>query len=190
MLNIVLFGPPGAGKGTQAQKLIDKYKLNHISTGDIIRAEIKKGSPLGKSVEGYIARGELAPDALVIELIADYLESKGKDSGNIFDGFPRTTAQAQQFDKMLLSHGMKVDMMVSLEVPEQELVQRLLLRGSTSGRADDADEAVIRNRIRVYNAQTAVVTDYYALQHKYTAVNGLGTIDDIFARLCTVIDAH
>ena len=188
MLNIVLFGPPGAGKGTQAAKLVEKYGVLHISTGDIIRGEIKGGTELGKKVQSYIEKGELAPDSLVIDIIADYL-SKNKDAkGNIFDGFPRTIPQAEAFDKMLKNIGAEVSVMVSLDVEDEELVKRLLLRGKESGRADDANESVIRNRIEVYKAQTAVVADYYEKQNKYRPVDGVGGIDEVFGRLCAQID--
>ena len=188
MINIVLFGAPGAGKGTQAAKLSAKYNINHISTGEVIREEIRRGTEMGRSVQEYIARGELAPDSLVIGMIARYVKSHGDCAGNIFDGFPRTTPQAEAFDKIMNENGLKVDVMLELSVPEEELVQRLLLRGKDSGRADDADENVIRNRIDVYNAQTAVVADYYRNQNKYAAVDGTGTIDEIFGRICARID--
>lgn len=190
MLNIVLFGPPGAGKGTQAQKLVEKYGLNHISTGQVIRDEVKAGTPLGLSVKKFIERGELAPDRLVIELMADYLEHHRDATGNIYDGFPRTTVQAREFNEMLYKHDLKVDVMISLRVPEEELVSRLLLRGKECGRADDMDETVIRNRIKVYNRQTAVVADYYRRQNKYAPVDGVGGVDEIFARLCEVVDRY
>ena len=188
MLNIVLFGAPGCGKGTQAARLVEKYNLNHVSTGDVIRREIKAGSELGRSMEGHISRGELAPDELVINMIADYVESHRECNGNIFDGFPRTTPQAEAFDEILTKQGLKVDMMIYMEVPAEELVKRILLRGQSSGRADDADESVIRNRIRVYNEQTAVVAKYYSAQGKYAAVNGVGTMDEVFDRICAIID--
>ena len=188
MINIVLFGAPGAGKGTQAAKLSAKYNINHISTGEVIREEIRRGTEMGRSVQEYIARGELAPDSLVIGMIALYVKSHGDCAGNIFDGFPRTTPQAEAFDKIMNENGLKVDVMLELSVPEEELVQRLLLRGKDSGRADDADESVIRNRIDVYNAQTAVVADYYRNRNKYAAVDGTGTIDEIFGRICARID--
>lgn len=189
MFNLVLFGPPGAGKGTQAEKLIKKYGFNHISTGEVIREQIRKGTELGLSVQSYIEKGLLAPDELVINIIADYVASHKDAKGNIFDGFPRTTVQAEAFDKIMNSNGIPVSVMLSLEVPDEELVKRLLLRGKESGRADDSNESVIRNRIDVYKAQTAVVADYYKPQGKFRAVNGLGTIDEIFDRLCKEIDS-
>lgn len=189
MLNIVLFGPPGAGKGTQADLLKERYGLNHISTGEVIREEIKNGSALGKSVEEYIARGELAPDGLVIDMIADYVQAHRECAGNIYDGFPRTTVQAEEFDKIMGRHGLSVDLMLFLDVPDEVLISRLLLRGKESGRADDANAEVIKNRIDVYKAQTAVVADYCAKQGKYAAIDGVGTIEEIFGRLCTEIDA-
>lgn len=188
MLNIVLFGAPGAGKGTQASRLIEKYNLNHISTGEIIREEIRSGSALGKSMQEYISRGELAPDELVIDIIAEYVKSHADSSGNIFDGFPRTTRQAEEFDRLLSGYGLKVDVMLEMDVPDEELVHRLLLRGRESGRADDASEEVIRNRLDVYKRQTAVVADYYSAQNKFIAVNGLGTEEEVCGRLCAEID--
>ncbi len=188
MLNIILFGAPGCGKGTQAKRLAEHYDLYHISTGEVIRSEIARGTELGRSMEAYISRGELAPDAIVVEMVRDYIRSHG-DKGCIFDGFPRTTAQAEIFDKMLAEIDSKVDTMIYMDVPEEELVRRILLRGKDSGRADDASEDVIRNRIEVYRAQTAIVADHYTAAGKYAEVNGLGTMDEVFDRLCRVIDA-
>ena len=188
MINIVLFGAPGAGKGTQAGKLTEKYELNHISTGDIIRREIRDATALGLTVKDAIARGELAPDEVVIEIIDNYVHSHPDATGNIFDGFPRTLPQAEAFDVILAGHGLKIDVMLELVVAEEELVQRILLRGAVSGRADDADEAVIRNRIEVYNAQTAVVADYYRRQGKYTPIDGSRSIDETFAALCAEVE--
>lgn len=188
MLNIVLFGAPGAGKGTQAAKLAAKYNINHISTGEVIRDEIRRGTDMGKSVQEYISRGELVPDQLVIGMITEYVKSHRDCAGNIFDGFPRTTPQAEAFDEIMQANDLKVDVMLELAVPEEELVQRLLLRGRDSGRADDADEGVIRNRISVYNAQTAVVADFYRKQNKYVSIDGQGTIDEIFERISSEIE--
>ena len=189
MFNLVLFGPPGAGKGTQAEKLIEKYGFNHISTGEVIREQIRKGTELGRSVQSYIEKGQLAPDGLVIDIIADYVAKHKDAKGNIFDDFPRTTVQAKAFDEIMEKNGTPVSVMLSLEVPDEELVKRLLLRGKESGRADDSNEGVIRDRIDVYKAQTAVVADHYKPQGKHRAVNGLGTIDEIFGRLCQEIES-
>ncbi len=188
MLNIVLFGPPGAGKGTQSAKLIEKYGLVHLSTGDILRAERKSGTPLGQEAQKYIDQGKLVPDAVVIGMIENEIDKNLKGKGFIFDGFPRTTAQAAALDKFLDSKGTSVNVMLALEVNEDELRKRLLLRGKDSGRADDQDPAVIQTRIDVYNAETTPVKDYYTQKGKYTGVNGIGTIDGIFQQLCKKID--
>lgn len=187
MLNIILFGAPGCGKGTQAQRLAEHYDLYHISTGEVIRSEIARGTELGRSMEGYISRGELAPDSIVVKMVRDYMRTHS-DKGCIFDGFPRTTAQAEIFDEMLAEIDSKVDVMIFMDVPEEELVKRILLRGKDSGRKDDASEEVIRNRIEVYRQQTAIVADHYTKQQKYSDINGLGTMDEVFERLCAVID--
>lgn len=189
MFNIVLFGPPGVGKGTQACKLVGKYGFNHISTGEAIREEIARGTELGLSVKEYIEAGCLAPDDLVVGIVEDYIERHPDSRGNIFDGFPRTINQAEVFDQLLVECGKTIDVMLSLEVSDDELVRRLLLRGRDSGRADDADEKVIRNRIDIYKAQTAVVASYYEPQGKYCPVDGTGTVDEVFARLCARIDS-
>ena len=189
MKNIVLFGPPGAGKGTQAVKLVEKYGFNHISTGQVIRNEIEAKTEAGKKVEGCIARGEFAPDDLVLEIVKHFMATHRDVEGSIFDGFPRNTYQAEQFDELMAEWDSEVDVMLSLEVPEDELVERLLLRGKDSGRADDANEEVIRNRIRIYNEQTAPVADYYAAQGKHIAIDGTGSIEEIFERLCKAVDA-
>lgn len=189
MVNIILFGAPGCGKGTQAARLAEHYDLYHISTGEVIRSEIKRGTELGKSMEGYISRGELAPDNIVVEMVRDYMRTHS-DKGCIFDGFPRTTAQAEIFDTMLEEMNSKVDVMVYMDVPEEELIKRILLRGKDSGRADDASEDVIRNRIEIYREQTAIVAHHYAAQDKYAEIDGLGTFDEVFHRLTEVIDEH
>jgi adenylate kinase len=188
MLNIVLFGPPGAGKGTQAEKLLAKYELVHLSTGDILRAELKAETTLGLEAKNYMEKGELVPDLVIIGMMEGKIDANEGANGFIFDGFPRTTAQAEALDEMLNKKGIPVTVMLALEVEKQELIKRLLLRGKDSGRADDQDESVIENRIKVYNNETAPVIDFYAKQNKFKAINGMGSIEEIFDRLCKVID--
>ena len=188
MLNVVLFGAPGCGKGTQSELLEKRFGLSHVSTGEIIRSHIKSQTELGLQMQEYISRGELAPDSVVIGMIENYLAENKGIKGTIFDGFPRTTAQAEAFDKLLEQHNDSVDIMIYMDVPEEELVKRIFLRGKESGRADDASEDVIRNRIAVYNQQTAVVADYYRTQGKYVAVPSLGTIDEVFERIAAEIE--
>ena len=190
MVNIVLFGAPGCGKGTQAQRLKEHYGIDHVSTGEVIRDEIRRGTELGQSMEAYIKLGRLAPDEIVIGMIEHYVTEHMNAAGCIFDGFPRTTVQAEEFDKILAKHGLQVDVMVDIHVPEEELIRRILLRGKDSGRADDASEDVIRNRIKVYREQTEVVGAYYARQNKYFEVDGVGSMDEVFDRICRVVDAH
>lgn len=189
MLNIILFGAPGCGKGTQAALIKEKYNINHISTGEVIRGEISRATQLGKSMQEYIAKGELAPDSVVIGMVRNYMAEHKESAGNIFDGFPRTTAQAEEFDRILAEDGESVSVMIYMDVPEEELVSRILLRGKDSGRADDASEEVIRNRIAIYREQTAIVADHYSKQGKYVSVNGVGTLEEVFERICSVIDA-
>src|SRR5512145_363109 len=187
MLNIVLFGPPGAGKGTQAVNLIEKYKLVHLSTGDILRGELAAKSPLGLEARKFMDKGELVPDEVVIGMIELKLDQNSGAKGFIFDGFPRTKAQAGALDKLLEKKKMCISIMVALDVEKQELVNRLLGRGKVSGRADDQDINVIENRINVYNRETAPVIEYYNKQGKFKSVDGMGTVEEIFARLCNAI---
>lgn len=188
MLNLVLFGPPGAGKGTQAEFLIDTYKLIHLSTGDILRNEIANGTQLGVEAKSFMDRGELVPDNVVIGMIGNKLELHKKATGFIFDGFPRTVTQAEALDTLLDRFGTPITAMLSLEVEQQELISRLLNRGTMSGRADDQDRSVIENRIGVYNDKTAPLIDFYRMQGKYVKLDGMGTIEEIAERLKTEIE--
>lgn len=188
MLNLVLFGPPGAGKGTQSAKLIEKYHLVHLSTGDIFRANIKGGTELGVLAKSYIDQGQLVPDEVTIGMLASEVNKQVDPKGFIFDGFPRTSAQAAALDALLTEKNTGITMMLALEVEEEELRKRLLLRGADSGRADDQDPAVIQKRIDVYNAETMPVKTYYAEQNKYKGIEGIGEIETIFNALCAEIE--
>ncbi|WP_375559514.1 adenylate kinase [Bernardetia sp. OM2101] len=183
MLNLVLFGPPGAGKGTQSQHLVEHYNLIHISTGDLLRAERKAGTPLGKKAEEYMTKGNLVPDEVVIGMIENKLKENKGAKGIIFDGFPRTTNQAEALDTLLNSHNESIDAVLSLHVDEEELVTRLLERGKTSGRVDDQKEELIRNRVQVYRNETEVVADYYKKQDKLHVIEGVGEISEITAAI-------
>ena len=188
MLNIVLFGPPGAGKGTQAQYLIENFKLIHLSTGDLLRDQIARGTELGVKAKDLISKGELVPDNVVIGMIQSKLEENSDSRGFIFDGFPRTTEQAGALDKLLAGIGTQISAMFALDVETQELINRLLERGKTSGRPDDQDVSVIENRITVYNRKTSPLIDYYSARGKFHAIRGMGTIEEIAARLKDAIE--
>jgi len=189
MLNIVIFGAPGSGKGTQSDKLIEHYKLFHISTGDVLRDNIRRGTELGKTAKGYIDQGQLVPDELIIDILAQVLdENKDKaQQGVIFDGFPRTIPQAEALEQLLADRGTKIDAVVGLEVPEEELIKRILLRGQQSGRSDDNEETA-RKRLDTYHNQTSPLKAYYEQQGKYRAINGLGSIDGIFDLIKEALD--
>uniref|UniRef100_UPI0035675350 adenylate kinase n=1 Tax=Bacteroides finegoldii TaxID=338188 RepID=UPI0035675350 len=187
MLNIVIFGAPGSGKGTQSERIVEKYGINHISTGDVLRAEIKNGTELGKTAKGYIDQGQLIPDELMIDILASVFDSFKDGKGVIFDGFPRTIAQAEALKKMLAERGQDVSVMLDLDVPEDELMVRLIKRGKDSGRADDNEET-IKKRLHVYHSQTAPLIDWYKNEKKYQHINGLGTMEGIFADICEAVD--
>ncbi|MEG1867077.1 MAG: adenylate kinase [Bacteroides sp.] len=187
MLNIVIFGAPGSGKGTQSERIVEKYGINHISTGDVLRAEIKNNTELGKTAKGYIDQGQLIPDALMIDILASVFDSFQKSKGVIFDGFPRTIPQAEALKVMLQERGQDITVMLDLDVPEKELMIRLIKRGIESGRADDNEET-IKKRLVVYNTQTSPLKEFYKKENKYQHVNGLGTMEGIFADICQAID--
>ncbi|MBN2868336.1 MAG: adenylate kinase, partial [Flavobacteriaceae bacterium] len=188
MTNLVLFGPPGAGKGTQANFLKEKYNLVHISTGDVFRFNIKNETALGMLAKSYMDKGELVPDQVTIDMLNAEVEKNADANGFIFDGFPRTNAQAEALNKLMEEKDSQINAMIALEVDDEILVERLLERGKSSGRADDADESIIRNRITEYYNKTAILKDYYSAQDKYFGVDGVGSIEEITVRLCAVID--
>jgi len=190
MLNLVLFGPPGAGKGTQSQKLIEKYGLIHLSTGDLLRIEKDNGTPLGLEAKKLMDDGKLVPDEVVIGIISNKLDANLNAKGFIFDGFPRTVAQAEALDTLLESKKTPITVMIALQVPDDELERRLLLRGKDSGRPDDANPEVIRKRIKEYNDKTAPVAGFYKTQNKYNSINGIGSVNEIFDAIGGIIASY
>lgn len=188
MINLILFGPPGSGKGTQAAKLVEKYNLLHISTGDLFRYEIGNSTPLGMEAKSYMDKGELVPDSVTIGMLRNKVEANPEVAGYIFDGFPRTVPQAQALDQLMGELNTSISKLILLDVDDDEIVTRLLERGKTSGRSDDQSEGTIRNRIGVFKSETSPVFDFYAEQGKSVKVQGVGTIDMIFDRLCEEID--
>lgn len=188
MINLILFGPPGAGKGTQSAKLIEKYALIHISTGDLFRKHLKEGTPLGKLAQDYMTKGNLVPDKVVIDMVDDKIKTNEDIGGIIFDGFPRTTPQAEALDQLLEHKSAPIKVLIELVVPEDELKKRLAERAIKENRPDDAKPEVIANRISIYKAETVSVADYYKKQGKYASVVGVGEIENIFSNLCREID--
>ena len=187
MLNIVIFGAPGSGKGTQSERIVEKFGINHISTGDVLRTEIKNGTELGKTAKEYIDQGHLIPDELMIDILANVFDSFKDSKGVIFDGFPRTIPQAEALKEMLTERGQSVSVMVDLDVPEEELITRLVKRGKQSGRADDNLET-IKKRLIVYNTQTSPLKDYYKKEGKYQHIDGQGTMDEIFSDIVKTVE--
>ncbi len=188
MFNFILFGPPGSGKGTQSERLISKYGVKHLSTGDLLRSEISSGTTLGLEAKRFMDNGQLVPDQVVIGMISSALEANPQSRGFLFDGFPRTQAQAQALDSLLAEKNTSIALVLALQVSEEELINRLLNRGLTSGRSDDANELVIRARIREYLEKTSAVADYYDQFGKVVSVVGQGSVDQIFDSLCEAID--
>ncbi|MDE1192721.1 MAG: adenylate kinase [Arachidicoccus sp.] len=189
MFNVILFGAPGSGKGTQSQKIVEKYQLKHISTGDLLRSEIAGGTTLGLEAKKFMDDGKLVPDEVVIGMIGNLIDKNKDAKGFLFDGFPRTIAQAEALDELLKKSNAEINVVIALEVSEEELVTRLLGRGKISGRSDDANETVIRSRIEEYRKKTAVVADYYQQFDKVKSVQGEGSVEEIFELLSKIIDA-
>jgi len=188
MLNLILFGPPGSGKGTQAAKLVEKYNLLHISTGDLFRYEMKNDTELGLLAKKYMAEGNLVPDEVTIGMLKNKVNANPDVAGYILDGFPRNVVQAKALDEFLAEKGEEVTQLIALDVKDEEIISRILSRAVTSGRADDADETIVRSRIDVYKNETSPVFDYYAMFDKALMVNGMGSIDEIYGRLCKALD--
>ena len=188
MYNIVLFGPPGAGKGTQSEKIIKKYNLSHIATGDLFRKHLGEGTELGKLAQKYMDEGNLVPDEVVIKMVELKIKTDNNSNGFIFDGFPRTINQAEALDVLLEKAGEQISGMILLDVDEQELINRIMLRGKTSGRTDDQDIEKVNNRIKVYKEETIPVADYYKKQGKLNTIIGVGSIEEIFENISTVIE--
>ena len=187
MINIVLFGPPGSGKGPQSKRLLEKYNMSYISTGDVIREQIAKGTPLGMQVKNLSEQGILAPDELVIQLLESKMNEASDTSGFLFDGFPRTYAQAEALDQLLAKRKSSVHTMLALDVPQDELLKRLLKRAEIEGRKDDTEEVILK-RFKEYESKTMPVIDFYRKQGKYHRIEGVGSMEEIFGRLCAVID--
>jgi adenylate kinase len=190
MFNFILFGPPGSGKGTQSDKIVEKFGLIHLSTGNLLRQEISDKTPLGQEAKNFMDKGQLVPDEVVIGMIDTCIEKNGDCKGFLFDGFPRTVAQAEALDKLLSFRKSAINKVIALDVAEEELVRRLLKRGETSARSDDSDENIIRNRFSVYKKETEPVAEYYKAQSKFELVKGIGTIDEIFAAISASIQAE
>ena len=190
MFNLILFGPPGSGKGTQSEKLIAKYNLKHLSTGDLLRSEISKKTPLGLEAKKFMDHGQLVPDEVVIGMISSALDANPNIVGFLFDGFPRTSKQAEALDNLLELKNISINVMLALNVTEEELVKRLVKRGETSGRPDDNNEQVIRTRIHEYNKKTSAVADHYKKANKVVLVKGEGSVDDIFTSLTKEMDSR
>ncbi len=187
MLNIVIFGPPGAGKGTQSPRLIEKYGLIHLSTGDMLRDEIRRATPLGEEVKHLIEAGNLVSDEIVFEMVREQLDASRSPKGFIFDGFPRTTKQAEMLDRELADHDTKIDLMIALHLDDETIIKRLQHRATIEGRADDANIDIIRTRIKNYNEQTAVLMDYYRAQEKMHLVDSATTPQETFDAICAII---
>ncbi len=188
MKNIVLFGPPGAGKGTQAKKIVEKYGFVHLSTGDMFRNELKNNTPVGQKAKTYMDKGELVPDSIILEMVENFVKNNMNDKGFIFDGFPRTLSQAEGLDEIITKHDTAINGMIEISVDDEEIINRITKRAELEGREDDKNVEVIKNRINVYNREKDSVKEYYQKQNKYYKIDGIGTIDEIFDRLCSIID--